>query len=450
MLLLPANIIALLRHFAPLFSRRVWRHVPVLVVGAILAPGQRMVSSALRAVGLSHLPTFQSYHRVLNRAVWSSLGASRILFGLLVATFAAEGPLVVGIDETIERRRGRKIAAAGIYRDPVRSSRSHFVKVRGLRWICATLLVPIPWAARVWALPFLTVLAPSERGATKRQRRHFKPLTTWARQMILQVHRWAPTRRLVVVGDRAYAALELLDAVRAVVTVVARLRLDARLFTPPPPRVPGQRGRPRLVGDRLPNLTQQVADQEAAWIRLTLERWYGEQNRPIEVRSQTAIWYSTGFPPVPIRWVLIRDPLQKFRTQALLCTDRTADPLQVISWFVLRWQLEVTFHEVRAHLGMETQRQWAERAIVRTTPALLGLFSLVTLLAHERLGTAATSARQSAWYAKSVLTFSDALALVRRELWTRTTFCGLPHESDRVKMPHALLDHLTDLLCYAA
>jgi hypothetical protein len=164
-------------------------------VGAILAPGQRMVSAARRAVGLSHLPTFQTYHRVLNRAVWSSLGASRILFGLLVATVAAEGPLVVDIDETIERRRGRKIAAAGIYRDPVRSSRGHFVKVRGRRWICATLLVPIPWAARVGALPFLTVLAPSERGATKRQRRRFKPLTAWARQMIGQIHRWAPTRR---------------------------------------------------------------------------------------------------------------------------------------------------------------------------------------------------------------------------------------------------------------
>jgi hypothetical protein len=232
--------------------------------------------------------------------------------------------------------------------------------------------------------------------------------------------------------------------------VVVRLRLDARLFTPPPPRVPGRRGRPRLVGDRLPTLTQEVEDQEAAWIRLTLERWYGEQNRPIAVRSQTAIWYSTGFPPVPIRWVLSRDPLQKVRTQALLRTDLTADPLQVISWCVLRWQLEVTFHEVRAHLGVATPRQWAERAIPRTTPALLGLFSLVTLLAHERLGTAATSARQSAWYAKSVLTFSDAPALVRRELWTRTTFRGLSHESDPVNMPPALLDHLTDLLCYAA
>jgi hypothetical protein len=451
MLLLPAEIMARLHPFAPLFSRRVWRHVPVLVVGAILAPGRRMVSSALRAVGLSHLPTFQTYHRVLNRAVWSSRGASRTLFGLLIATFAPAGPLVVGIDETIEGRRGQQIKAAGIYRDPVRSSRSHFVKVRGLRWICATLLVPIPWAARVWALPFLTVLAPSERAA-KRQRRRFKPLTTWARQMILQVHRWAPTRRLVVVGDRAYAALELLDAVRPVATVVARLRLDARLFAPAPPRVPGQRGRPRLVGDRLPNLTDHAHDEEAAWIGLTIPRWYGERDRPIEVRSQTAVWYSTGFPPVPIRWVLLRDPQGKFATQALLCTDLAAEPSQIIAWFILRWQLEVTFHEVRAHLGVETQRQWSDRAILRTTPALLGLFSVVTLLAHQHLASTPPAGvpHQAAWYAKTTPTFSDALALVRRRLWTSTIFPTSPCAHDLVKVPRALVDHLTGLLCYAA
>lgn len=354
MLLLPSNIVALLSPFASLFSRPVWQHVQVLLVGALLAPGRRMGSTVLRAVGLSHLPTFQTYHRVLNRAVWSSLEASRMLLRLLVATFAPEGPLVVAIDETIERRRGTKITAAGIYRAPVRSSRSHFVKVRGLRWICASLLVPIPWAGRVWALPFLRVRAPSEREA-RRRRRAYKPLTAWVRQLMRQVHRWAPDRRLVVVADRAYAAWELLDAVRAVATLVVRLRLDARLFAPPPPRVPGQKGRPRLVGERLPNLTAHRDDTETVWKRLTSARWYGERDRPVEILSQTAVWYSTGFPPVPIRWVLLRDPLQQFTTQALLCTDLETDPQQIITWFILRWQLEVTFHEVRAHLGVETR-----------------------------------------------------------------------------------------------
>jgi hypothetical protein len=449
MLVLPADIIALLAPFAPLFSRRVWRHVPVLVAGAILAPGRRMVSSALRALGLSHLRTFQTYHRVLNRAVWSSLDASRILLRLLVATFASEGSLVLGIDETIERRRGAKIAATGIYRDPVRSSHSHFVKVSGLRWVCLMLLVPIPWAGRVWALPFLTALAPSERYAQARGRPH-KSVTAWARQLIRLVHRWLPNRQLVVVGDREYASLELLAAVRPVATVVTRLRLDAHLCAPPPLRTPRQLGRPRLVGKRLPTLEQWCADPATVWTPLTVPRWYSEAQRVVEVVSQTAIWYHTGLPPVPIRWVLIRDPQRKFATQALLCTDLEATPLQILSWFVLRWQLEVTFQAARAHLGVETQRQWSERAIARTTPTLLGLFSLVTVLAHQPLTAGCVPVQQTAWYTKVTPTFSDALALVRRQLWTRATFPTSPCDPDVEKVPRALLDHLADLLCYAA
>lgn len=448
MLILPTDIVALLAPFAPLFSRPVWRHVQVLLVGAILAPGRRMVSTALRAVGLETLPQFQRYHRVLNRAAWSSLAASRILLGLLVATFAPTGPLVVGIDETIERRRGMKIAAAGIYRDPVRSSHGHFVKVRGLRWICLHLLVPIPWAGHVWALPFLTALAPSERGSQQRHRR-YKPLTLWARQLIRLVHRWHPDRRLVVVGDRAYAALELLAAVRSAATVVARLRLDAHLCAPAPARPARQTGRPRLVGARLPNLTTYATDPATGWTTHIVARWYGERDRPIQLLSATAVWYHTGLPPVPIRWVLIRDPWGKVATQAVLCTDVTADPLQIISWFILRWQLEVTFREVRAHLGVETQRQWSDRAIARTTPALLGLFSLVTFLAHTQF-PAGAPIRRSAWYCKPLPTFADALALVRRQLWTTATFHISPTESDLVNIPRPLLNHLTDLLCYAA
>lgn len=449
MLLLPADILAFLAPFAPLFSRRVWHHAQVLVVGAILAPGRRMVSTALRAVGLSHLPTFQAYHRVLNRAAWSSLAASRILLRLLVSTFAADGPLVVGIDETIERRRGAKIAATGVYRDPVRSSHSHFVKVNGLRWVCLLLLVPIPWAARVWALPFLTALAPSERYAQARHR-PYKPVTTWARQLVHLLHRWYPARPLVIVGDRTYAALELLDAVHSVATLVTRLRLDARLFAPAPPRMPGQKGRPRLVGQRLPTLEHWRDDPATAWTALCLPRWYSEKQRVVEVVSQTAVWYHTGLPPVPIRWVLVRDPQGKFATQALLSTDLDADPAQILSWFVLRWQLEVTFREVRAHLGVETQRQWSERAILRTTPALLGIFSLVTLLAHEPMTHGSHPLHSSAWYTKGTPTFSDALALARKRLWARATFPTSPDEADVEKVPRALLDHLADLLCYAA
>jgi hypothetical protein len=160
---LPEEMIWVLAPFAPLFSKRVWQHVQLLLAGTILAPSKKTIASALRAVGLEDERRFCRYHRVLSRAVWSSRQASRILLGLLVEAFAPEGPLVLGIDETLERRRGKKISAKGVYRDPVRSSREHFVKTSGLRWVCLTLLAEVPWASRVWALPFLSALAYSER-----------------------------------------------------------------------------------------------------------------------------------------------------------------------------------------------------------------------------------------------------------------------------------------------
>jgi hypothetical protein len=404
----------------------------------------------LHVLGLSQLTTFSTYHRVLNRAVWSSLAVSRVLLGLLLAAFAPSGPVVVGVDETLERRRGAKIAAKGIYRDAARSSKSHFVKASGLRWVCMMLLVPIPWAQRVWALPFLTVLAPSERYHQERGRQH-KSVTDWARQMLLVLRRWLPARRLVVVADQTYAVLTLLArAVCARVTVVTRLRLDAALYEPALPRAPKQTGRPRLKGRRLPTLAQRLVDPLTVWDTLTVPRWYGAGARVIEVASGTAIWYHSGLPPVALRWVLIRDPADTFAPQALLCTDLSVSPLQIVSWFVLRWQLEVTYHEVRAHLGVETQRQWSDLAIMRTTPALLGLFSFVTVLAHDLAASRPFPVPQAAWYPKALPTFANAIALVRRHLWTQMGFCMSPARPEMQQVPHGLVDRLAELLCYAA
>jgi len=345
----------------------VWGYAQVLLVGAILAPAQRTVAAALRVMGLAHAPHVQRYHRVFNRDQWSSLAVSRVLLGLLVTTFAASGPLVIGVDETIERRRGAKIAAKGIYRDAVRSSHSHFVKASGLRWICLMLLVPIPWATRVWATPFLTALAPLERANAVAGRRHKTP-TDWARQLLRVVRRWYPER--AIVADSGYAALSLLAACAACVrpiTMITRLRLDAALYTPAPPRQPKQNGRPRfkgrpsrcVKGERLPTLATCATDPTTAWQSVTVTRWYGQGERTVELASHTAVWYHAGLPPVPIRWVLIRDPRGTFATQALRCTDLTVAPAQIVAWFVLRWQMEVTFAEVRRrHLGVETQRQW--------------------------------------------------------------------------------------------
>ena len=445
-------MIRVLAPFAPLFSERVWQHALVLLTGTILAPGRRTVSSALRAMGLDQEKRFHRYHRVLSRASWSSRKVSRILLGLLVEAFVPEGPLVVGIDETLERRWGKKISAKGIYRDPVRSSYENFVKASGLRWVCVMLLVPLPWSTRVWALPFLSALAPSERYAVARGKRH-KKLTDWAWQLLLQARRWYPKREIVAVADSTYASLKLLFRCRSLsrpVTFISRLRLDAALYEPALPRRPGQIGRPRLKGERLPNLSVVAEDPATVWKPTTIANWYGSGERMVEISSETAVWYSTGLFAVPLRWVLVRDPQGRFKTQALLCTDLKADPEKILSWFARRWQMEATFQEARRHLGFETQRQWSDLAIRRTTPALLGLFSLVTLLAHGRMRQAAGAFRQAAWYHKTHPTFADSLALVRKELWAQETFYGLPADTETVKVPRAFMERLTDALCYAA
>src|SRR5215210_5801586 len=336
---LPPEIVLVLRIFEDVFSERVWDWVQVLVVGAILTPGQRTVTAVLRVMGLSEERQFQNYHRVLNRACWSSREVSRRLLLAVVAAFVPEaGPVLVGLDETIERRRGEKIAAKGIYRDPVRSSKSHFVKASGLRWISMQVVAEIPWAGRVWGLPFLTVLAPSERYNQTHGRRH-KTLPEWGRQMIRQLRRWVPDRALVVVADSTYAVLELLaDAARLPrpVTVVTRLRLDAALYDPPPPREPGTKGRPRVKGERQPTLAARLPDPDTIWEALTLP-WYGGGTAQVEAATGTALWCHPGDPTVALRWVLLRDPAGQFEPQALLSTDPSVPPARIIARFVARW-----------------------------------------------------------------------------------------------------------------
>jgi hypothetical protein len=437
----------------PVFQSQTWAKAQLLLVGAVLSPGRRTVTAALRVLGLAQETGFAKYHHVLNRARWSPRVLSKILLFLLLRHLdTGQGPLVFGIDETLERRWGRRISARGIYRDAVRSSGSHFVKASGLRWVSLMWLAFIPWAQRVWALPVLTALAPSER-YYQRQGRRPKKLTDWARQIILQLRRWLPHRSLVLLGDSSYAVLELLHFCQSLihpVTFVTRLRLDAALYEPAAPRQPSQRGRTRVKGARLPTLQQRLQHPDTLWNRVVVP-WYDGTQRLLEIASDAAVWYHSGLPPVPIRWVLIRDPLAEFQPQALLCTDPHVAPVQVIQWFVLRWQLEVTFQEVRTHLGVESQRQWSDLAIARTTPLLFGLFSWVTLAAHLLQEAAPISIRHTAWYPKPLPTFSDAIALVRQQLWPCSeTFCMSPCESDMVKIPRPLLTRLLDTVSYAA
>ena len=447
----PPVLAGWLSAFRGCFSAPVWSRVLVLVARAVLAPGKRTVTQALRVMGLAERPGFSRYHEVLNRARWKGRAVARTLLAQVLKAFLPVGEVVIGVDDTIERRWGTRIKARGLYRDPVRSSRGHFVRASGLRWLSLMVMVPIPWAGRRWALPFLTVLAPSQRWSSERDRRH-KTVVDWARQAVLQARRWLPNRRLIVVADAGFSGVGLIAALRRHACLVTRLRIDASLFAPAPPRRPGQMGRPRLKGKRLPALKVVLADPNTVWSRVTVAEWYGGQSRDLEVASDTAVWYYSGLPPAPIRWLLVRDPSGEGEPQAFLSTDLAATPERILGWFVMRWRMETTFQEVRTHLGVETQRQWSDLAILRTTPALLGLFSLVAVWADElaRAPTGAVRPRTAAWYDKREPTFSDAIAAVRRALW-RPPGLSMSHlATETVEIPAALLQRLTDTLCHAA
>jgi hypothetical protein len=442
-------IMSVLCEFESAFSRPTWRKVQVLRLGTLLARGRRTVTAALRQMGLHEASNFSLYHHVLNRARWSALGLSRRLLVLLVRTFVAVGgALTFVIDETLERRWGRCIAKRGHYRDPLASSKQCSVATSGVRWIVLTLVITPPWTWRSWALPVLSVPAPTPEVSQRLGRRH-KTVPHRARQMILLVRRWWPGVELTVIGDQTYSVHELGGAcARWEVRLVAPLRLDAALYEPAPARQPGTNGRPRVTGARVPQLKQVLKEAHTPWQRVRV-RWYNSRRRELEVTSGTAVWYRIGQPVLPIRWVLVRDPKGRLDPRASCSTCPQDRPQLIVHQFIHRWTIETTFQESRTHLGLETQRQWSDRAIERTTPCLLGLYSLVALLANALHPDGKVPVQQTAWYAKSHATFADVLAVVRQHIWSPLSYSTSAHAPDLVRIPRSDLLRLVQAVCYS-
>ncbi len=266
--------------------------------------------------------------------------------------------------------------------------------------------------------------------------------------MISLVRRWLPGRSIRLMGDTAYSVLELgLHANAQQVTLITTGRLDAVLHEPAPERKEHTMGRPRVKGARLPALEQVLQNPATLWQKLTLE-WYGQGERAVEICTDTALWYRSGYDPLPIRWVLTRDPLGKRPPKAIFSTDPAQPAEEIIQDFMKRWSLEVTFEEGRAHLGPETQRQWSDRAIEHETPLLFGLYSLVTLFGRAVDPDGQIPVAQAAWYRKQTATFSDVLALVRLHLWGSGTFPASPTDPDVLLVPRSTLERFSLAVCY--
>lgn len=454
MIKLPSGFQDTISYFSCAFRKDVWPKAQLLLTGAIICPGSRTVCNVLRSVGLRWERNFPKYHRVLSQDKWSAKKLSGVLLGLIVNRFIPKGECIVfGLDDTIERRWGPKINKRGIYRDPVRSTKSHFVKCSGLRWLSLMVLIHLPWlqAGVYWALPVLTVLCPSERFYTSRGK-DVKKLTDWAAQVLSWLSRKsvALQRPVYLTGDGSFATFELFVRAQEVgVGMIARMKLNSRLYHLPPKKYPeGKRGPKPPVGKRLLRMDKRVTDKRIKWKKVIFSEWYGRANKEMMITSGVAIWRQSNSTLVKIKWVLIKDPQGILEPVLLGCTDFDLVDEKVVCFFVRRWRVEVTFEEVRRHLGVETQRQWSDLAIERTTPCLMALFSIVCLLA-DRLNTQQPiKPNATAWYRKTHITFSDALAAVRLEILRKTKF-SISHGEPLIQSYPEKIRHLWFLLTQA-
>lgn len=409
-------ILSFLSPFSVLFSQPVWNNVIILFIGAILCRGKRTVCAALRMVGLSHETNFSKYHHILNRVDWSLLSASRILLRLLVSMIGKDVPLTFFIDETLERRKGPKIKAKGYYRDAVRSSKSIVVKSSGLKWLTLAVSWCFPFSERFFALPFMTILQPSAKSDKVAKRQH-KTTIKWTIQALIQVVRWLKNTPINLVGDGGFACGELAWwCLKLKVNLITRLKMNARLHDFPPASEPGKRGRKKTKGTKLFSFREMIGMPDLGWKEVVVQG-YGKKKKRLKYISNVSLWGVDGFAPVPIRWVLVIDPEGELDPLPLMSTDLSMSPETIIALFIQRWNLEVTFEEVREHLGVETQRQWSDKAIARTTPILMGLYTIICLIANRLQEERPIEVAQTAWYEKQDATFSDLLKAVRKILW---------------------------------
>lgn len=452
MITLPLGFQNTISVFSTIFRKDVWPKAQLLLTAAIICPGSRTVCNLLRSVGLQEERNFPKYHRLLSTDKWSAKKIAAILLNKLVEAFVKPGQaLVFGLDDTIERRWGHKISKRGIYRDPVRSSKSHFVKSSGLRWMSLMLLTGLPWlgAGLYWALPVLTVLCASEKFYQKQGKEH-KTLIDWSRQIISWLSRYTSIldRAVYLTGDGSFAVYELFIHAQSLnIGMIARMKFNARLFHLPPSsgKRPNKPGPVPPVGKRILDMTKRLTDKRIIWKTVVFSEWYGHKEKEMLITTGVAIWHKSNTVMVKIRWVLIKDPMGKLEPTLLACSEWELSSKEIVSFFVRRWRVEVTFAEVRRHLGVETQRQWSDMAIERSTPSLMALFSIVCLMAntlHEILP------KNTAWYKKEHVTFSDVLSEVRFEIWKNSKLL-ISHFKPDIDSYSAKIRHLWFLLTQA-
>ncbi len=445
-MILPPEALPLLDAFTPAFTQPTFRRFRLLLVAAILTHGRHTIANLLRTLGRLAKGHRTDYQRVLSRARWSGLQLGCILAGCLLERLVPEGPVLLVGDDTVDGHPGTHVYGKARHRDPVRSSHAYTAWKYGHRWVVLALLVRFPLAGRPWALPVLVDLYLSEPDNRRRGRPHRTPAQRMCRLLRLLLLRF-PDRQFVFVGDSAYGTHEVARFVhrhRERLTLISKLHPEANLFEPPPPYC--GLGRPRVKGARRPKPREAVAS--AALRRRLTVGWYGGGTRRVEVVTGTGHWYKAGHGLVPIRWVFVQDRAGTHRDEYFYTTDPRMGTASIVTRYAGRWNLECTFQESRAHLRSETTRGRSRPTVVRATPCLLGLYSVVALLYDALPATARVGGVD--WPGKSIVAFSDALCAVRLRLWSETVFREAGIGPGLEKLPEAVRDLLCTALASAA
>ena len=445
MLSVPPAAEPLISSFSVAFTRPTFQRVRVLILGAIMAMGRRTVTAMLRAVGSLAEGHWTNFHRVLSCRVWSCGPLGKVLAAMVLELIPADQAVVCSVDDTNPQHKGKHVYGKGCHHDACRSTHSHVVWVWGHKWVVLAVNVKFPFASRPWALPVLCALYRPEELNKAEGRRHKTP-TRLAMQLIATLIHWFPARKFIVVGDGGYASHELARFCwrhRQHVTLVSRFYPDANLYDAPPSRRSRKGGRPPAKGRKRPAPAEVVKKSKAK--RFTVS-WYGGETRRVELVWGEGLWYKSGDGLVPVRWVFVHDVQGTHRDEYFYCTDPTLAPEQIVSLYTSRWNIEVTFEEVRVHLGFHTPRNWSAQSVLRTAPCLLGLFSVVSLIFHQHTRGKGVKPAADPWYAKTEVTFSDAITLVRRLCWAEVLKQSRKH-AGVLKLPrrlrHTLLDHLS-------
>jgi hypothetical protein len=449
MLSLPKVAEPLLSRFSIAFTKPTFQRAMVLLVGFVLTAARRSVTRTLWTVRSLSSGHFGNYHRVFSRARWSLWTLAKVLAAAVLELVPADQPAVCTVDDTTCQHRGKQVYGKARHRDPLRSTRTHNVWIWGHLWVVLAINVKFPFCSRPWALPVLCALYRTKELNEREGREHKTPIVL-ARQLIGTLLHWFPDRHFVLVGDGHYASHELARFCwkhRRRLTLVSLFHPHAHLCQTPPPRGKGQMGRRRIRGAKLP--CPQEAVKSAKRKRSTVS-WYGGKKRRVEFVSQTAHWYKPADGLVPVRWVFVHDLSGTHEDRYIYSTDPTLSPSRIISLYTGRWSIEVTFQETKQQLGLATPRNRKDKSVLRTVPCLLGLYSLVSILFHRHSEGRTPQATSFPWYTKNQVTFSDALASIRRLLWEQTVFSEADQHDVLKKLPRTLRENLLDHLSRAA